>query len=129
MSVKRFVVTILALIYLTITSGVLINVHFCMGEIASVEYGQDATSACEKCGMESKAGCCSTEVAFVKVSEQQKSEATTSINTPLPQILHTEYSQQLAVSTLPIAGKSHQAHVSPRYQTESLNVLYRNFRI
>ncbi len=36
---------------MTIASGVVVNVHYCMGRLASVEYGYDDHDVCGKCGM------------------------------------------------------------------------------
>jgi len=127
--VKRILTPILALLYLAITSGVLINVHYCMGEVAAVDYGHDSSSTCENCGMKSKAGCCSTETAFIKVSEQQKADATPSMDAPLPQIVASVYDHSMAVETMQFINASRQGHSPPGLVKPSLNILYGNFRI
>lgn len=67
---KKAFVAILAILYLTITSGVVVNVHYCMGRIASVEYGSDDHDVCSKCGMPGqKNKCCHTEYKLVKVQD------------------------------------------------------------
>lgn len=44
----------------------MVNVHYCMGEVASVNYGHEKEHACDKCGMEQKDGCCHTEHKIIK---------------------------------------------------------------
>jgi hypothetical protein len=58
--VKKITLVILALLYLGLTTGVVKNLHFCMGELSKVDYGYDKHDACEKCGMTEKDGCCHT---------------------------------------------------------------------
>lgn len=67
---KKAFVAILAVLYLTITSGVVVNVHYCMGRFASVAYGADNHDVCGKCGMpDKKSKCCHTESKLVKVQD------------------------------------------------------------
>jgi len=67
--VKKSIILILAFLYLGITSGVAMNIHYCMGAIASVDYGVDKTDGCGKCGMKDKDGCCHTESILLKISD------------------------------------------------------------
>jgi hypothetical protein len=67
--VKKAVIAILALLYIITTSGVVVNVHYCMGTVASVTYGHEAPESCGKCGMEEKDGCCHSELKVVKLDD------------------------------------------------------------
>lgn len=70
---KKAIIAILAILYVTVASGVVVNVHYCMGKIASVEYGYDNHDKCGKCGMSSKKkGCCHTEYKLVKVEDEHR---------------------------------------------------------
>lgn len=70
---KKAVIAILALLYMTIASGVVVNVHYCMGRIASVEYGYNDHDHCGKCGMTSKqSNCCHTEYKLVKLDDAHR---------------------------------------------------------
>ena len=71
--VKKAFTAILALLYLSVASGVEMNIHYCMGEVASVEYGKAEQGPCGKCGMESKKGCCEDETRFVKIGDSHQS--------------------------------------------------------
>lgn len=69
---KKAFIAILAIIYLGITSGVVINLHYCMGKVASVEYGFVENKPCSVCGMESKHGCCHDEYKVVKLDDSHQ---------------------------------------------------------
>lgn len=70
---KKAIIAILAVLYMTIASGVVVNVHYCMGRIASVEYGYDDHDVCGKCGMSgAKKGCCHTEYKLVKLQDEHR---------------------------------------------------------
>jgi len=70
---KRAIIAILAILYLIITSGVVVNVHYCMGRFASVDYGYDGHDVCSKCGMPGKkSSCCHTEYKFIKVQDEHQ---------------------------------------------------------
>jgi hypothetical protein len=70
--VKRLSIAILALLYLGLTSGIVKNLHYCMGQLSNVEYGFDDHDLCGKCGMEEKDGCCDTELKIVKVEDSHQ---------------------------------------------------------
>jgi hypothetical protein len=70
--VKKVLVSILAILYLAVASGVEMNIHYCMGEVASVEYGSADHGPCGKCGMESKKGCCEDETKIVKLQDSHQ---------------------------------------------------------
>lgn len=52
--------------YLGLTSGVMVNIHYCMGEIAEVNYGHPDDENCNSCGMKEVDGCCHTDHKFIK---------------------------------------------------------------
>ena len=69
---KKFLVAILAFVYLVTTSGVVVTIHYCMGKLSSAEYGVAKISKCDKCGMketQKKKGCCHTESKIFKVDD------------------------------------------------------------
>lgn len=63
---KKTVILLLAVLYITLTSGVMVNIHYCMGRIAAVNYGHEEDKNCGKCGMDQKEGCCQTEHKLLK---------------------------------------------------------------
>jgi hypothetical protein len=66
--VKKFFTISLAVIYLAISSGVVINLHYCMGELADIAFGHSQTDKCPSCGMENK-GCCHDDVKVIKLQD------------------------------------------------------------
>ncbi|HET9278950.1 MAG TPA: hypothetical protein VFN95_12220, partial [Flavitalea sp.] len=58
--VKKVTIAILAFLYLGLTTGVVKNLHYCMGQLSNVDFGYDKHDACNKCGMTEKEGCCNT---------------------------------------------------------------------
>lgn len=72
---KRIVVLILALLYITASSGVAVSMHYCMGHKAgaSLALVNDDQHACKRCGMQKgkKGGCCHDEHKLIKTSDEQ----------------------------------------------------------
>ena len=66
---RKATIAILALLYLFTTSGVVVNMHYCMGALASVTYGHEVPESCGKCGMKEKDGCCHSELKLVKLDD------------------------------------------------------------
>lgn len=68
---KKFIVAILAFIYLGTSSGIAMNIHFCMGKFSSVDVFHHGKT-CGKCGMKSSGGCCKDEFKVIKLSDSHK---------------------------------------------------------
>ncbi|MFY0254840.1 HYC_CC_PP family protein [Chitinophaga sp. 30R24] len=70
---KRFFAILFAVLYITLTSGVAVNVHYCMGKLASVEWQDTPADHCQKCGKPAKGmDCCKDEFKFCKVTESHQ---------------------------------------------------------
>ncbi|HLK27582.1 MAG TPA: hypothetical protein VKT28_03315 [Puia sp.] len=69
---KKFFLGILTFVYITVASGIVVNIHYCMGRLSEVDYGYSTDNKCGKCGMENKAGCCHNEAKFVKLTDDQQ---------------------------------------------------------
>ncbi|MBI1781551.1 MAG: hypothetical protein HYR66_09305 [Sphingobacteriales bacterium] len=69
---KKFIVAILAGLYLITTSGVVVTIHYCMRQFSSAEYGATKVHFCDKCEMKEstkKKGCCHSENIVYKVDD------------------------------------------------------------
>jgi hypothetical protein len=77
---KRLLAIFLALIYIATTSGIVINTHYCMGEIADIALGASNDAKCGTCGMENE-GCCHDDLQVIKLTENHHY---TSINFEIP---------------------------------------------
>jgi hypothetical protein len=70
---KKISIAILAVLYLAVSSGVALELHYCMGDKAGMELYGSASDKCGKCGMTEKdKGCCHDEFKFYKISDSHK---------------------------------------------------------
>lgn len=76
---KKFILAFFALIYLSTTIGVTVNMHYCMGKLTSLAFSSKNSDKCDKCGMAKSSskskdeGCCKDEQKFVQNTTDQKS--------------------------------------------------------
>ncbi len=73
---RKFFVAILALLYITTSTGATMHLHYCMGKLADWGLGEKDSKKCSRCGMEKTAkkdkGCCRDENKFLKNDTDQK---------------------------------------------------------
>lgn len=73
---KKFLVAILAFLYISTSTGATLHVHYCMGELADWGFGHHDSRNCSKCGMDEakqkEKGCCKDENKFLKNNADQK---------------------------------------------------------
>jgi hypothetical protein len=125
---KKLIAISLAVVYLAISSGVVVNIHYCMGEIAEVAFGQKSSDKCGTCGMENE-GCCHDDVKVVKI---QDSQSLTSINADFAkaEIIEQSYPDfSLAVFVLPLSIGTQKAEIPPGKAEVPLTILNCVFRI
>ena len=81
---KKLLVSIVALCYLVVTCGVVINSHYCMDRLASKTLFVSQGEKCGRCGMEihESNGCCRDEVQIVKMEEDQQKTVVASYDIP-----------------------------------------------
>ncbi len=84
---KKFLVAILTLLYMSTSVGATIHMHYCMGKLADWGLGQKDSKTCGKCGMEQSVkkanGCCKDEHKFIKNDTDQKHTETAFQTVPL----------------------------------------------
>ena len=69
---KKLLVAILAIIYLGVSSGIAMNIHYCMGKLSSVDLIHN-NEKCAKCGMKTgKNSCCNEKFKIVKLTDSHK---------------------------------------------------------
>ena len=139
---KKFLVTILALVYLSSSIGATVNMHYCMDKLVAWGLGHEKTGkkSCPYCGMaktsedkhcgkESK-GCCKDEQKIVKLENDQKiSEASFQFSQlPAEAITHvfSDYSFEYVSS---LTEENPVTNAPPRTQNVALFVLNCVFRI
>ena len=73
LNMKKIYIGILALVYMAVSSGIALELHYCMGDKAGIELYGSSGNKCGKCGMtEKKTGCCHDEFKFYKLSDSHK---------------------------------------------------------
>jgi hypothetical protein len=88
---KKGFATILLLFYFAFSSGVVINLHYCMNRFDSSKFGTAKADICGKCGMhtDDSNGCCHDEVKVIKIQDDQKTAVVNfTFNTPPTFIEH-----------------------------------------
>jgi hypothetical protein len=125
---KKFLVTILAITYLTVSSGVVFSIHYCMGKVASVDL-MHSSEKCDKCGMKKSGGCCKDEFKMVKLTDSHKL-IVNGINTNAP-VAIIDNAKSLFDADLFLTGAhpTYNNHSPPDPPGPSLNILYCVFRI
>ena len=125
---KKGAVLILAVLYITLTSGIVVNVHYCMGRLTDVTYGHDAGEKCGRCGMEQKNGCCDTESKLIKADTDHLYAKSVTVPSFTSDVAVYEYSEY---STLITTRDHHycQYHSPPEQRGNNLATYISVFRI
>ena len=125
---KRILVTILAIIYLGVSSGVAMTINYCFGKLSSIDIFHH-TGKCSKCGMKTNGGCCTQEFKIVKLTDSHKL-VSNDLNISVPVVIinnsNSIFNSNIFSSTITSDLKNHSP---PLYQGVPLNILYRVFRI
>jgi hypothetical protein len=73
---KRFLVSILAVLYMVTASGATVHLHYCMGKFVDASFvgDNDEEHECSSCGMtkKQKKGCCKDEHKVIKTDPSQQ---------------------------------------------------------
>ena len=73
---KKIIVAILSILYISTATGATIHMHYCMGKLINWSLLKHEGDQCGKCGMkkagEKNNGCCKDEHKFVKNITDQK---------------------------------------------------------
>jgi len=73
---KKLLVAIIALLYISTSTGAVVQLHYCMGKLAGWGFGDKKSTTCGGCGMEkmdkNNNGCCKDDHKFLKNDADQK---------------------------------------------------------
>ena len=73
---KKFLIAIVALLYMSASTGATLHLHYCMGKLADWGLSHNKSGKCGRCGMEKTEekdnGCCMDEQKFFKNDTEQK---------------------------------------------------------
>ncbi|MBK8608846.1 MAG: hypothetical protein IPL84_02545 [Chitinophagaceae bacterium] len=127
---KKIYIGILAIVYLAVSSGIAMELHYCMGDMAGVEFYGSATDTCGKCGMTEKdTGCCHDEFQFHKLSDSHQM-VSNNIDLTAPSFVfvneYPEYNWQMPDNTALTAFNNHSP---PDYNGPSASIMNCVFRL
>lgn len=134
---KKLLTISLAFLYLLVSSGLLVEIHHCMGRIADASLHvfahEKEEGTCGKCGMpktEEFAHCCKDEVKLVKVDDDQKAAGTYyQIEAPVAILNPAPWNEWLQPETDLKAVVLPPAHGPPVGEDPGFQSLYCIFRI
>lgn len=133
---KRFLTTILAILYMATATGTTVHLHYCMGKLVSAGLIQyDDSHLCGRCGMKkssSKKGCCKDETKQFRNGDQLKASQTEYDITCTALALVPVYDgpSHFGLISCTLARNSASAHAPPIFRhTCPIYIEERNIRI
>lgn len=127
---KKLVVAIIAIMYMGVSSGIALEIHYCMGKKAGVSFYESDSKACGKCGMkDKKGGCCNDKHQFYKLKDaHQAFTGDISIDAPVVAVLTTHFSfdDHLVAD---VSDQSLRNHSPPDYSGPSAYIRNCVFRL
>ncbi|MBL7720616.1 MAG: hypothetical protein JNK98_01335 [Chitinophagaceae bacterium] len=116
---RKSLALIVAIVYLSTTTGATIHMHYCMGKLADWGLGHNRSKTCGNCGMEKSEekdnGCCKDEQKFVKNDNDQKTAEALVITFASQVIdLPIEYFSVLDIPVSSVTEKHPVSHAPPR---------------
>ncbi|MBC7874110.1 MAG: hypothetical protein H7Y01_08950 [Ferruginibacter sp.] len=131
---KKSIALVSFLCYFAVTSGVIINFHYCMKRLSSVHFFETAADECERCGMDTHeyeaTGCCRDEVKLVKLVQDQDKLAAALYDIPALEIISFSPSEFIVAALWNTIEQRHFHNHSPPLLSEQDTYLQNNvFRI
>jgi hypothetical protein len=128
---KKVLSLFIALLYLATSSGLALQVHYCMDKIAGLTLAQEGEGNCGKCGMEKKSSsCCKDELKFVKLEDAHKLlTADYQLHPPVAVINNFTGLFDLSPLNLLQVTTPAYSHAPPGAAGKSLSILHCIFRI
>jgi hypothetical protein len=127
---KKIVALFMAVLYLSVSSGLAIEIHECMGRMMDFSLLHTNSDTCDSCGMsKGSKNCCKSELKFVKLQDSSKL-LNTNYELSVPEcnvysnhfLINNNYVVQASI----LGGSSHSP---PGYSSTSLCLLNCVFRI
>lgn len=94
---KKLSVILVATLYFAVSSGMIVNMHYCMNRFTSADFSLSADkNQCGQCGMNkaTSQGCCHDEVKLIKLQDDQNRSSLLSFDfasLPLPAIVPSRF--------------------------------------
>jgi hypothetical protein len=130
---KRFFVSILAVLYLASASGATVHLHYCMGHLIGTTLGSGDEHNCNKCGMTKKSGkgCCKDEYKIVKTDQSHQTAKI--VFQPIQHILSApviSFPETRATALYHAENKMALGHAPPfKWRGCAIYIQVRDFRI
>jgi hypothetical protein len=127
---KKIYIGILAVVYMAVSSGIAVELHYCMGDKAGMEFFGSSSDTCGKCGMTEKdTGCCHDEFKFYKISDSHKTVSNNiALTAPSFAVINTFYTYNPHVYPNGVVT-SRNNHSPPGYTKPSVRIMNGVFRI
>ena len=131
---KRFLVTILSILYMASAMGATVEIHYCMGKNMGANFVHKEDDKCRKCGMhKSKTnGCCKDEHKTFKTSDHHQAKVFLGIAHADAAILPSPvyYSYNVAAAYKAAITRHTQPHAPPDIrQGRPIYLQVRNIRV
>jgi hypothetical protein len=123
---KKIATILLLAVYIAFSSGIALNVHYCMGEFSGVAIGKAENDVCGTCGMDNT-GCCHDDFKVVKLTDNHQPSLIKDDFQKISLLPAEPVSAQFA--DLPALLKFDSPQVNSPPPPKSLNILYCVFRI
>jgi len=137
---KKFLASILAVLYLSTSLGATIHFHYCMGKLVSWGLVNHESRNCDYCGMPkynsfqhqtvSKDNCCKDEQHQLKADRDQKiAQSELQVFNTLPDITGFQISSLHSPDFCPVTLDYPRTNAPPDRGSQSVFLLNCNFRI
>lgn len=126
---KKLLTAFIAVLYLGLSSGFAINVHYCMGKFAGANVEISKSDKCGKCGMTAKSGCCHDEVTVLKINDSHKANYNSYSFQAAYYMLPKTYRLLPKVDLFDLGQQTAFSSSPPESHYPSLYLLYNVFRI
>jgi hypothetical protein len=126
---KKLLIIFVLLAYFTVSTGFVVNLHYCMDRFHSWELGGQVKERCATCGMSSKKNkCCHDDVKVVKVQQDVTGAKYAVYTFSVPALPVSFASVYLAPVAIPAERPAAPAHGPPlinRQDTYLRNCVFR----
>ncbi|MEI8059070.1 MAG: hypothetical protein WCG67_02835 [Ferruginibacter sp.] len=114
---------------MTLSCGIAMEIHYCMGSKAGIDFYGATKDTCSKCGMKEKKGCCHDEYKFYKIEDAYKNVSNNiSFATPEAEIISTNSLYDWQITSTDVVT-AYTINDPPVYTGPSACIMYCVFRI
>ncbi|TDH27917.1 hypothetical protein EXU57_05475 [Segetibacter sp. 3557_3] len=84
---RKLITSIVAVLYLAVSSGFVLNVHYCMGKVSGVSVDNVNPKVCSCAKPKKKSACCSSTFKLIKLEDAHKAAAITAYQSSIQGVL------------------------------------------